>query len=71
MPTISVCCTIYIMRINKIFTPLEEAAQSLFKDTVGNDLGKNNLYLTKNIKQDIFIKEQKVKLVKSVNRRKW
>ncbi|MBP3847485.1 hypothetical protein J6I39_07015 [bacterium] len=59
------------MKVNKIFTPLGSAAKALFKNTVGNDLGKNNLYLTNNIEQDIFIKEQKVKLVKSVNRRKW
>lgn len=71
MTIISVWNTINIMRIDKIFIPLEKAAQSLFKDTVGNDLGKSNLYLTKNIEQDIFIKEQKVKFVKSVNRRKW
>ena len=59
------------MRINKIFTPLESAAKALLKDTVGNDLGKKNLYLMNEFQADVFIKEQKVKLVKSVNRRKW
>ena len=59
------------MKIHKTLTPLEKAAHALFKNHVGNDLGKKNLYLTKGINPDIFIKEQKVKTEKSVNRRKW
>jgi len=56
------------MKINKILTPLERAAKALFKDTVGNDLGKKKRYLTKNSQTDIFVHE---KAQKSVNRRKW
>ena len=57
------------MKINKILTPLERAAKTLFKDTVGNDLGKKKRsYLTKNSQTDIFIRK---KAQKSVNRRKW
>ncbi len=59
------------MRINKTLTPLERAARTLFKNHVGNDLGNKNLCLTNESNADIFIKEQKLKLVKSVNRRKW
>ena len=57
------------MKIYKILTPLEKAANALFKNTIGNDLGKTKMYLTKNSQTDIFVREKKC--VKSVNRRKW
>lgn len=57
------------MKVNKILTPLERAAKALFKDTVGNDLGKKKSYLTNNSQTDIFVREKKQ--VKSVSRRKW
>jgi len=56
------------MKISKL-TPLERAAKALFKNTVGNDLGKKKRYLTKYSQTDIFIREKAQ--VKSVNRRKW
>lgn len=58
------------MKINRILTPLEKAAKALFKDTVGNDLGKTKTYLTKNSQTDIFVREDKVHLT-SKSRRKW
>ena len=58
------------MKINRILTPLEKAAKALFKDTVGNDLGKTNTYLTKNSQTDIFVREKKVHSA-SKSRRKW
>ena len=60
--------TCHVMKISKL-TPLERAAKALFKNTVGNDLGKKKRYLTKYSQTDIFIREKAQ--VKSVNRRKW
>ena len=57
------------MRVDKILTPLERAAKALFKDTIGNDLGKTKSYLTKNSQTDIFVREKAQR--KSVQRRKW
>lgn len=51
----------HVMRITKIFTPLEKAAMSLFKETTGNDLGKRYPYLTDGINQDIFVSGNKTK----------
>lgn len=59
----------HVMKIYKILTPLEKAANALFKNTIGNDLGKTKIYLTKNSQTDIFVREKKC--VKSVSRRKW
>lgn len=59
------------MKIVKILTPLEAAAKSLFKDTIGNDLGKTKYCKFANIQDcDIFVKSAKAK-VTSKNRRKW
>jgi hypothetical protein len=58
------------MKILKVLTPLEKAAKALFKDTIGNDLGKTKIYLTKNSQTDIFVRENKVHLT-SKSRRKW
>lgn len=58
------------MKINRILTPLEKAAKALFKDTVGNDLGKTKIYLTKNSQTDIFVREKKNHST-SKSRRKW
>ncbi len=60
--------TCHVMKISKL-TPLERAAKALFKNTVGNDLGKKKSYLTKSSQTDIFVREKAQ--VKSVNRRKW
>lgn len=58
------------MKILKVLTPLEKAAKALFKDTIGNDLGKTKINLTKNSQTDIFVREDKVHLT-SKSRRKW
>ncbi|MBR1619409.1 hypothetical protein IJ674_05900 [bacterium] len=59
------------MKIVKILTPLEAAAKSLFKDTIGNDLGKTKHCQYANIYDcDMFVKSAKAK-VTSKNRRKW
>ena len=59
------------MKIVKILTPLEVAAKSLFKNTIGNDLGKNKHYKFTNISDyDIYESSEKAKIT-SRNRRKW
>lgn len=62
----------YVMKISKLNTPIEQMAKALFKDTIGNDLGKKYPYLPKMYEHDIFISEQKLSHKEtSKNRRKW
>ncbi len=59
------------MKIVKILTPLDVAAKSLFKDSIGNDLGKTKHCKFANISDsDIFVSSGKAKIT-SRNRRKW
>ncbi len=58
------------MNIVRISIPLEVAAKSLFKDTVGNDLGKSKHCKIVNIfDSDLFVSSGKAKIT-SKNRKR-